>query len=62
MWDVRHSEVSDQRHAFLRELELFKVREQTAKFVFKDLIASTVSNFIQNYCELLFTTYQYKLC
>lgn len=32
--DIQNSEDSDKHNAFLKELELFNVRERTAKFIF----------------------------
>ncbi|MFT8413517.1 MAG: hypothetical protein ABF643_04215 [Oenococcus oeni] len=58
---IRNIRDYDQRNAFLKELELFKAREQTAKFVFKNSTADIVSNFICSYRELLFSTYQYQI-
>lgn len=58
---IQHLEDSDKHNAFLKELELFKIREQTAKFIFKDPTAAVLSNFIQSYRELLLSTYQYEI-
>lgn len=58
---IRNIRDYDQRNAFLKELELFKAREQSAKFVFKDPMVDIVSSFIQVYCELLLSTYQYQI-
>ncbi|SYW09696.1 hypothetical protein [Oenococcus oeni] len=58
---IKDAKDSDQHNAFLKELESFKAREQTAKFVFKGPTADIVSNFIGSYRELLFSTYQYQI-
>ncbi|MHA5109767.1 hypothetical protein R5R44_01215 [Oenococcus oeni] len=58
---IRDVKDYDRHNAFLKELELFKAREQTAKFIFKDPTTGIVSNFIQDYRELLLSTYQYQI-
>ncbi|SYW12261.1 conserved hypothetical protein [Oenococcus oeni] len=58
---IKDAKDSDKHQAFLKELESFKGREQTAKFVFKNSTADIVSNFICSYRELLFSTYQYQI-
>ncbi|MCV3296570.1 hypothetical protein NRF22_05510 [Oenococcus kitaharae] len=58
---IKDAKDAAKHQAFLKELESFKGREQTAKFVFKGPTAYIVSNFICSYRELLFSTYQYQI-
>ncbi|EHN58182.1 hypothetical protein [Oenococcus kitaharae] len=58
---IQDAKNSEKHQPFLRELESFKTREQTAKFVFKDPTADIISNFIGSYRELLFSTCQYQI-
>ncbi|WP_146627090.1 hypothetical protein [Oenococcus oeni] len=58
---IKDAKDSDKHQVFLKELESFKGREQMAKFVFKDPTVDIVSSFIQVYCELLLSTYQYQI-